>query len=353
MGGKNSHGNIVIEIENSSLESGGEISGTLHLLINKPLLPSTLILGFKGKEETHWNEVHTECSEGKYSSVTSSDNCEGKFSICDFEYPIYSWDNEIQPGGYSQNFIFRLPDNLPGTFHFDKYSVKASIHYWLKAKLVTNQKKKIKNKIPIHIRQSISNFHTSISLKKHISMKSMGCINRGICKLGVTYLQESYNPEDIGIVMVEVDNSKSKLTIKQITCTFSFCLRLKSDAGKVTVIKENLLMEEVNLKIPPGAVLLNESAIEIKLNLPSKIDFIQNMYTTRGNFIDCMYLSEVVAEMSGLCASKESPAAESPMNIIPREAIKPGPIPSPPADWNPTILENVNIQYDLQFESTV
>lgn len=58
MGGKNSHGSIVVQLENSSSKGNEEITGVVHISLKNLFQPSTLHLIFKGKEQTHWTDLH-------------------------------------------------------------------------------------------------------------------------------------------------------------------------------------------------------------------------------------------------------------------------------------------------------
>lgn len=98
MGGKNSHGSVVVQLENSSSKGNKEITGVVHISLKESFPPSTLYLIFKGKEQTHWTERNTEYwrdSNGKRRKRSRTEHIYGKHLLCNYKHPICVWNTDI------------------------------------------------------------------------------------------------------------------------------------------------------------------------------------------------------------------------------------------------------------------
>ena len=289
-------------------------------------------------------------SDGTSSSRSVTEYYNGKAIICNFHYPIYRWDCLLPPGGYSLPFNFRLPPQLPGSFFYEKRCIKAIINYKFHAKLISIEREQIKASIPVHIRQGVYDYNANLSLNKDARLVTWCCSNQGYCKINVVHQQDTYNPSQTAVVLAEVDNSNSKLSVNSITARLFFSLRLKCSGPSTYFFKETLITESIPIRIAPGAALLNSSAVQIQLNLPSCMQTLSNMYSTKGALIDCTYTIEVRADMDGSCmCCGEQPSIQALMKIVPNIIIALS-APVAPPDWNPSVLDQVNIYYDPQYE---
>lgn len=355
MGAKNTHGGIVVQLENSSYQTGQEVTGVIHISVKNNLSPSTLYLCFVGKERTHWTETRTVSetdSSGNSTSRTETDHYNGKLYVCKFAYPVLSWNSGLYQGGYSIPFSFRLPQNIPGSFSYHMGSTDASISYKIHIKLSGVSGEKIAGKTEIHIHQGFDpNFSAQISQNVNARLKTWCCVDQGYCKLNVAYPQNSYHPSQVAVCMAEVDNSESQLSVTRIMVRFFYSIRLKTNNNRTHFVSDSLIRTSVPVRIAAGANLLNASAVEIKLDLPSVRHILQSMYTTRGKLIECLYTNEVEAEMEGSCMCCGTlPKIQSYMNIVPNLVMPQASAPSAPPDWHPQMLQSISLQYDPQYE---
>ena len=229
-------------------------------------------------------------------------------------------------------------------------STKAEIKYKFHAKLISQRNEKLKGRTFINVRQQAFNYNMNVNIEKSAKLSSWCCKNKGYCKIHVSYPQDTYNPSQVADISAVVDNSNSLLSVTGISYRFFYSLRLKCSGKETHFSSRTLLSGDIPKRIPAGESLLNQSGIEIKLNLPSKINELANMYSTKGQLIDCMYTNEVSATMDGSCmCCGDNPSVQSIMTIVPN-VIMPPSAPEAPSDWNPVMLEPVSLHYDSRYE---
>jgi hypothetical protein len=348
MGNSSTQG-LIIQLENASCFNGQELHGIIHLILESPLSDSTLFLSFIGLEETYWEETRIKTSEKANGDKTVSHR--GRKQICNFRYPLFSFDRGLLPGGYSFPFSLVLPTNIPGTFAYSLGTTHASITYRLHASLDCHGSKPIVGDCPVKIRQAALGCNTNLNQYKCAKMKTWCCKDQGLCKINVSYPQDAYHPSQVASFYAEIDNSLSKLCVNSVFCRFQYKIRLRSNGGATEFIRRNVIVEEIPVKIAPGANLLNDLGVEIKLNLPARRQLLENMYSTKGALIECMYTNVVGAQMDGTCmCCGDKPSVESVMYIVPNMIIVPTAPPQPPPDWNPQVYSEVRCQYDGKYE---
>ena len=343
----NNYGTLVVQLENWFSYSGQQVKGLIHILVPAPLDPCTLFLRFKGKEKTSWSVTTsstTTDSEGNSKTEYTTTNYSGKHKIFDLSRPIFSWSDGLQAGSYSLPFSFVLPNNIPGSFHYN-VSDEADIIYKFQGIVVSSLYKKIKGKTPIFIKQYIQNFNTNLQASRSVRMTSCCCIDKGICSLNVSYPQDTYSPSQVASFFVEVNNSDCKLNVLSITSRLMCNLSFKDNYNERYIGKYEVLRNTIDVRISPGEALLNNSGVAINLNLPS-VKNLNNMCTTYGRLIQCTYTNEIFANVDGSCLSiYDLPSIHSTMYIVPNQISKP-PMPVAPEGWNPVVLERVNLSFD-------
>lgn len=352
MGSSNSHGDIAIQLESYSNFTGQEITGMIHLNVKLALEPCTLYLRFFGKEKTAWTETRTETStdsDGNSTSNTVTDYFNGKLKICNFAKAIYSWPTTLLPGQYSLPFCFILPENIPSSFHYKSGSTEADIVYRIQGFVQSISNQKIKGKTRISIKQAVGKFNSNLKIEKRASIKSC-CFSQGNCKISVSYPQDTYNPTQIANFYAEIDNSGSKVAVTGVNCRLFFSLRIKDTYKRIKFIKEEVLRETAHLRIAPGQSLLQSSSASLSLNLPSKKHLLDEMFSTKGSLIECIYTNEVNAIMDTSCMCfGDQPSISTYMNIVPNLIVQPS-APVAPPGWNPEVLNRVSVSYEPRYE---
>lgn len=348
MGGASStHGGLAISFENSSCFAGQVVSGAVHISVTAPTNQGTLYLRFKGSEKTAWTTTTRTKVLGKY--VTTVNYHSGRHKICNVSYPIYQFDHGLEPGGYSLPFCFRLPENIPSSLSFSEGSTGAHIFYKFHAKFVGISGEVIKGKEIIHMRQAVYALQRDLAQKKNAVLKTWCCVNKGSCEVDVSYPQDTFNPLQHATFYAIVDNSLSKLSITSVTCNFGFTLRLREDGSQTFLVKRTVISKTIPLSIPPGTCG-KSNPIEFTLHFDDVRAVLENMFTTRGHLIECIYTTEIEARTDGSCMCCGDYAnIISPINIIPSLTYV-APPPPRPQDWSPTILDSVTLAYDTKYD---
>ena len=124
----------------------------------------------------------------------------------------------------------------------------------------------------------------NIEKSRSFSLKSCCCINIGICGLNAIYPQDTYSPSQISKFYVEVNNTDSKLNILRIITRLMCSLSMKDAYNRRHFISFEVLSHIYNVRIPPGEALINNSGVEISVNLPS-LKNLSNMCTSYGKLI--------------------------------------------------------------------
>ena len=353
MGNGSLKGGMHVQLETPTYKEGEEVSGVIYMRLDEYSPSGTIYIKFKGSEKTRWQETRTRTvSDGKTTRTeTYQVHYSGSKKIVKFKFPAYTFNGEIQTGGFTLPFSFVLPGNLPGSFYYDKGSTHAKIHYKIKATFENIEKKKIKNHAEIRIIQE-PKFTDDVGsrLQTTAKLRTCCCINKGYISLKADFAKGSYTPDETAFAKVQADNSNSKLSVSRFEMNLVQTLRLRSDCGHSKVIRDNVLNTRTNDGVPSGEAMLAEQSKELQLYLPMAKPQIDFRYTTMGRFVECVYFLEVKADMEGICmCCGDTPSIESPLGI---HATKPPapPLPQAPEGWNPQEIPAVAIRYDPSYD---
>ena len=270
---------------------------------------------------------------------------EGKKKVCNFKQALYHFPNPILPGGFSLPFTFRLPQNIPGSFNFNGTKSKAKIEYKFHAKLESTANENYKGKTGIHIIQPKFTYTNEVKSNKDAHLSTWCCLNKGKCFIHVKHHQDVYTPNQIATFTTKLDNSQSKLDILSLSSRLYYSLRLKDKNNRTHYVTGTLLNSSLPIKVPAGDALMATREIDMHLDLPTVKQQLENMYTTKGNLIECIYNIEVGAQMDGCCmCCGEYPSINTLMMIVPENAQVFDTL-TPPENWNPVLLERAHMEY--------
>ncbi|CAG9317999.1 unnamed protein product [Blepharisma stoltei] len=365
--GSTIRGGLHISTDKSSYVGGEFVSGNIFLQIDDPIPNSQVILGFKGKEYTHWS---TNKGSGKHRHLRFY---EGKHCISNFKYQIYALDASQSVQSYTIPFSFKLPDNLPGSFSITASSgTSAFIRYEMRAKLIpVSGKAFFKNKREIEIKQVAESINQNIECEKTAQISTWCCVSKGALSIKARFAKDFYTPDEIATAIVDVNNSLSKLKVKKIRTVLTRKVRLTGKESALTslidlnltsythyhLLSDNIVESFTECLIPEGVdgssetdPLLQERALNISLDLSKSRDKIVGHFTTKGKIVECSYSLAVEAEMDGTCmCCGDSTFVSTPVMIYPAE-YAPAPLPSPPENWNPELVGHVNLAWDAKYE---
>ncbi|CAG9320689.1 unnamed protein product [Blepharisma stoltei] len=351
MGGKNSKGidgGMNIAIEQRSCQPGDMIIGIINVMLNEALPPCTLILQFKGKEETYWT-VQRSSTDSDGNSSTTTDVYKGKQPIINFQFPLYQWNSILSPGCFSFPFNMKLPDQLPGSFKYKNLEAKASIEYYVKAKFILPDKKKFKDKTEVHIYNRLISFQMNINLEKTSKIVCFYCCDKGSCTIKSKFSQDAFTPDQVAGAIIQVDNKNGQADIKNIAFTLWRSVRLKTNAGISTFYREKII-EDNSRGLLSGESMEESNSIVCNLNLPSVKNKLDMIYSTRGYLIECCYALDCHAELDGCCfCGGEKPSIEMPMALY-SIYTPPQNIVQPPPGWNPVSYDQATLSYDKAYD---
>lgn len=142
---------------------------------------------------------------------------DAKNVITNFKSPIYQWHGHLPEGCFTLPFTFKLPDNLPGSFNYIKLATCGNIQYFIKAKLVLADKKRLKDKTEIFLNQKNHNSNFPVEFNSRI--RTGCCFNRRMCFQKFKFSQDAFTPDQVVNALVETDNSNSKLDLENVVWT--------------------------------------------------------------------------------------------------------------------------------------
>lgn len=129
---------------------------------------------------------------------------------------------ELEPGNYTIDFSFILPDHIPSSLNFkDKKSreePKAKVKYFVKVKLdCKDDDEEMKYKQVLVIREKPVDFEANEQLKEKSEIKTWCCIDQGKSKLKSTFEKNVYQPDEEAVAEVKVDNEECKLDVSKVS----------------------------------------------------------------------------------------------------------------------------------------
>ncbi|CAG9318000.1 unnamed protein product [Blepharisma stoltei] len=361
-------GGLIISADKTSYIGGEIVTGNIFIQIQEAIPPSKIILGFKGKESTKWSERR---GSGKNKHWR---NYEGDHHISNFKFQIYALDASQPMRSFTIPFSFKLPDHLPGSFNYSHDRASAFIRYEMRAKLAPMSGKAfLKNKCPIEIKQVAESIHQNIVCEKTAQISTWCCCSKGKIGIKARIAKDYYTPDEIAIVLADINNSLSQLKVKRVKASlirqvrlngketgFSAVMNLNlTNTGHTHFYSETVMQAFSETGIPEGIKsdgssekdpLLQGKLLQIALDLTQARDKIIGHFTTKGTIVECGYSLNIEAEMDGSCmCCGDSPSVFSPVMIYPAE-YAPAPLPTPPANWNPELIGQVNLAWDQRYE---
>jgi hypothetical protein len=279
-----------------------------------------------------------------------TDTYSGKKHICNLIYPIYNFDQGIGTQDYSLPFAFNLPSNIPGSFEYSSGTTLAKIGFKFHAKLMSGSNVLVKGKDHIHIRQPILTARADIVLNRNAVMKTWCCVSKGQCGISAVLQKDVYCPSEHADFSVEIDNSASKLTVESVQARLYYTIRLKDGSGRTHLVKGMVLDQKIPCSLKPGGVARGGDAVFSRLELATKRDVMQNVFTANGDLVECAYTIELEANMDGNCmCCGDYPRVGTEVRISPDLVIVPV-VPAVPAGWSPVMLQHAELSYDPRYE---
>ena len=334
MGLGHSAGHVYLHLLSRTAQAGSELSGVIYLKLNETVEASALCLKFNGTEQCQWPETRTESNlQGEMKTVTEI--YKGENRIAHWKFPIFIFtEGLIEAGDYSFPFQFHVPSNIPGTFHLERGKKKASINYNLIALIEGASRKIEKSVMQVQIAQALTTpIHAVVSdVQAHITTWCF--FKQGEVHLKANFSKNAYAPGEIAEIIVEVDNTNSRIAVSGIQGTLYRMLRLKSNTERTHASKDSINHTEIFQRVPSG----ESQSIRMNLSIPNSRGELRYLTSVRGKHIECMYSIVVHASMEGWCmCCGGTPEVEQVVVLYPPQlpGIQP---PQAPSDWSPQLM---------------
>ena len=141
---------------------------------------------------------------------------------------------------------------------------------------------------------------------------------------------------------VDVDNTKSLLDVVRLKGTLYCTIRLTTNFGQATVLKQRINEEYANQRIPAGQSL----SIGMTLAVQDSTRSVHSATHLRGNSIVCVYTVEVRAEMAGCFKCYGQVPEITRVVIIYPKQLPVEEVVQAPVGWRPTDVPEYKLSPD-------
>ena len=379
--GKNAYlasqfGTLYVQTDKPSYFAGEEITGTLFLNLQETYPADKIKIKIKGKERTLliWFE---DMGPGPHHHHPPPDrrppwdrphgpprrrmeHIEREDAPCIYHvHTVFDAKagGPMPPGQYSFPFSFKLPLNIPGTFHHVEQNLSASIRYTIEGFIETvgNLAPRIKYKSRFTVRQPPMVSGDSVGGKSTTKVVCCGCcLPYGTVDIRANFEKNVYQPNETARAQIEVDNSHSSVDLKDIRLELRQTITIKARYRTETRTQVVASSTGLNfLRSKEKSTILQESMVlppspNVKDIFNFDIGFIKNapMFskqfissTTTGKLIQSTFVLNVRATSDALCTN--DPEVNTPCHIIyPDYQL---PIWQKPPEWHPKVYAPVVI----------
>lgn len=226
---------IFLDTDNSFYFPGDTIKGNIYLIINQPILVSSLTLKIKGKEETCWDD-----------SPTQNTPNHGLIIFYNNQYRLKKWEeNEKEiKGNFIFPYSFLLKDFLPGTYNHMDYEKENSkkiksaiIQYKLISEIFDYENNRIlKYSFPLILRERLKAGYVPQAILES-NFTSFFCFPSGPFHIKCFFEQCAFVTGQEGKFCCEIDNSQNSKSIRSIHCELKNKISLRSDEGNIKEIE--------------------------------------------------------------------------------------------------------------------
>jgi hypothetical protein len=275
---------------------------------------------------------------GTYTKIlTYKDSVE----TCNQRSVVIKANESFLPGNYSYPFTFQVPSGIPGTYGHESGNqsnrARCSSSYMVYVELVMNGEADEDRTIgramcPIIITQKARN-PINYNLPANIDSKvtTWGCIDRGNISVNCLFEKDVVTMTDCISMKFNIDNSKSKVSIKNLNAVLKRKLRIKSIKGLVTYRENDMIKVSIpgcsaGDKIDEKVVLLDlkdAKDIEAPAYLRGALaEFAGKMQQTcNGKLINCKYELHISAVVDGCTCCEKHPHVFTPFEILVPERV--------------------------------
>jgi hypothetical protein len=337
MGNSESPGTIHIDLDSPSIQAGDSLTGTIHLLVSKPISASLLSLELLGNESTQW---YTSQQRKKERIVHEHKD---QRVLLSRKFTVHSFPPEgPQEGQYSFPFVLDLPDTLAGSFLFEPPYIPffhdgqtRGVIQWVVMGRLEDQSGAyiVSGGAELHVAQRLNQEIAAVEGEITADLSTWYFFSQGRTKVKVEFSKDAYVPGETARVLVNVDNSESALEALGIRVRLTRYIILRE--RNVSVFRDSSQINSASLPYRLSAHHPPQQ-FTLELMIPTSAD-VEQMTSVASQLIDCRYEMTAEVEMNGWFTSMgQLPKVSRVMCIYPPQVEK----VSPPEveEWNPTVM---------------
>ncbi|TMW58594.1 hypothetical protein Poli38472_010153 [Pythium oligandrum] len=210
-------GSLDVLLEQTSLKTGDVVSGSVRLVVDKPITTRGLNVTIAGRERLYWE--HSDDS-GPHPHRRALDLLDEKRTLID---PLTSPDEKVSVECCDREypFNFELPSHLPATFEYKCRRIKGMervrvyVEYFVTATLLVDGflKADLECVIPITVDSTKLPRQLTpepVTVTKHNDVKLFGLIRQGSVDVKMAISSNVLDPKSIIIATVDIDNSSKR-----------------------------------------------------------------------------------------------------------------------------------------------
>lgn len=197
--------NIAFKLDNTVFSTGDKILGELHLQLNQQILMKGIKIIYNVQEYIQ----HTPQKE----------TFESNKSLFERTLILKPYD-QLEPGQYSFDFSFPIPDFVPGSFEYYNPPTSIFILHYLNAEILTDAFKEsiFCNNLIIVKEKPLINLPSTI-LSDKAEIKNFFLSKKGSCTLNLNYHFNNYKAGSFINIDGEIDNSLCSVKVGRISLT--------------------------------------------------------------------------------------------------------------------------------------
>lgn len=335
MGGQQGKAQIQVNLNQASIVAGENITGSVNLILSTSITDLVVVFRLTGKEVCTFTQTDLKL--------------DGKVKVLNYQSILYnSFGSIVKPGNYSLPFTIRTPQHIPGTFFLKSRKYDAKVVYHVSALIVEQLRTQANNqigkhKVPILIKQCINSERYSLLNDNTILLRGCSCFARGESTIRAHLNKNAYLPGEIANIWVEVDNSRSRLTLKSITIRLFQVTWLFSNNNMTSTFKKRIFSNKTNVHLPRGDKLLSENALSVDIPLNFKKTSLDLCGTTEGKIVKCRFEIEITSSYGMF--NSIGPGLDIPILIYPH-AVNFTPSATAPEEWNPIEMPMAEMRFD-------
>lgn len=217
---KYSKGQIQVQTEFPYYEPGNLVNGKIFIEVFQPLACTDVEIECKGAEKVSFKRFYYVTEDDHQVEKCEKVKKEHKFA--EYKQRVYQVPGGyLQPGTYAISFQFQLQDGLPSSVNFKdkkrREEPKAKVKYYVKTVVHTvDPHDKMKYKQVLAIRQKPVDFKMNEGQHEKSKVTTWCCIDQGTSTMWANFEQNVYTPEQTAKAMINCDNSKCRLAVKQV-----------------------------------------------------------------------------------------------------------------------------------------